>query len=193
MSCGLRKETLAVALDYLSLSCRSPVLQAPPPPSESASAMRRLAQDMETQYQPRFSTLAQDFRKHCGPDLCSSLRKVMEELVGDEHLNWGRVVSLFAFVGVLARQLREQTDTNPGLDLGREAAPGPVSCQALAETVADFLGGDKKEWMLENDGWEGFCKFSRTAREVSQDSSMKTALFAAASVGLAGLTFLLVR
>ena len=40
---------------------------------------------------------------------------------------------------------------------------------------------------------EGFCKFSRSAREVSQESSMKTALFAAAGVGLAGLTFLLVR
>lgn len=40
---------------------------------------------------------------------------------------------------------------------------------------------------------EGFCKFSRSAREVSQDSSMKKALFAAAGVGLAGLTFLLVR
>lgn len=40
---------------------------------------------------------------------------------------------------------------------------------------------------------EGFCEFSHSARELSQDSSMKTALFAAASVGLAGLTFLLVR
>lgn len=40
---------------------------------------------------------------------------------------------------------------------------------------------------------EGFSKFSRASREASLDSSMKTALFAAAGVGLAGLTFLLVR
>lgn len=40
---------------------------------------------------------------------------------------------------------------------------------------------------------EGFCKYSFAAREVNHDSSMKTALFAAAGVGLAGLTFLLVR
>lgn len=40
---------------------------------------------------------------------------------------------------------------------------------------------------------EGFCKFSCIASDVNQESSMKTALFAAAGVGIAGLTFLLVR
>ncbi|XP_035537969.1 bcl-2-like protein 10 [Morone saxatilis] len=184
MACGLWKETLALAEDYLSLCCTSPQ-PAPQPPSESAAAMRRMAQDMETQHQARFQSLAQTFLRQCGPDPCSSLRKVMEELVGDGHLNWGRVVSIFTFTGVLARQLLEQKDSKPGLDPGR--------CSALAETIADYLGEEKREWLLENDGWEGFCKFCRSAREVSQDSSMKTALFAAAGVGLAGLTFLLVR
>ncbi|GAA6071300.1 bcl-2-like protein 10, partial [Tachysurus ichikawai] len=40
---------------------------------------------------------------------------------------------------------------------------------------------------------DGFCKFFRSSSQVGQDSSMKTALFAAAGVGLAGLTFLLAR
>lgn len=195
MSCGLWKETLALAEDYLSQCCTSP-RPAPPPPSESAAAMRRLAQDMETQHQARFHSLAQTFLRQCGPDPCSSLRKVMEELVGDGHLNWGRVVSLFTFTGVLARQLQEQKGTKPGLDPAQEQEPGqePGNCRGLAETIADYLGEEKKDWLLENDGWEGFCKFSRSAREVNQDSSMKTALLtAAAGVGIAGLTFLLVR
>ncbi|XP_026234687.1 bcl-2-like protein 10 isoform X2 [Anabas testudineus] len=194
MSCGLWKDTLALAEDYLSLCCTSP-WPAPPPPSESAAAMRRLAQDMEKQHQVRFHSLAQTFLKQCGPDPCSSLRKVMEELVGDGHMNWGRVVSLFTFTGVLARQMLEQKDKKPGLDLGKgqELGQEPGQCRGLAETIADYLGEEKKDWLLENDGWEGFCKFSCSAREVSQDSSMKRALFAAAGVGLAGLTFLLVR
>ncbi|XP_070765326.1 bcl-2-like protein 10 [Enoplosus armatus] len=194
MSCGLWKETLALSEDYLSLCCTSP-RPAPPPPSESAAAMRRLAQDMETQHQARFQSLVQTFIRQCGPDPCSSLRKVIEELVGDGHLNWGRVVSLFTFTGVLARQLQEQKGTKPGLDpgQGQELGQGFGNCRGLAETLADFLGEEKKDWLLENDGWEGFCAFSRSARVVSQDSSMKTALFAAAGVGLAGLTFLLVR
>ncbi|TNN44118.1 Anti-apoptotic protein NR13 [Liparis tanakae] len=192
MSCGLWKETLALAEDYLYLCCTSP-RPAPPPPSESAAAMRRLAQDMEAQHQARFHALAQTFLRQCGPDPCCSLRKVIEELVGDGHLNWGRVVSLFTFTGVLARQLLEQRAAKLGLDPGHELDLEAGSCRGLAETIADYLGEEKKDWLLENDGWEGFCKFSRSAREVGQDSSMKTALFAAAGVGLAGLTFLLVR
>ncbi|XP_041646964.1 bcl-2-like protein 10 [Cheilinus undulatus] len=194
MDCGLWKETLVLAEDYLSLCCTSPQ-PAPPPPSESAAAMRRLAQDMEAQHQARFHSLAQTFLRQCGPDPCSSLRKVIEELVGDGLLNWGRVVSLYTFTGVLARQLQEQKDMKPGLDPGKgqKLGQGPGHCRGLAETIADYLGEEKKDWLLENDGWEGFCKFSRSAREASQDLSMKTALFAAAGVGLAGLTFLLVR
>ncbi|XP_068430050.1 bcl-2-like protein 10 isoform X2 [Clinocottus analis] len=192
MSCGLWKETLALAEDYLYLCCTSP-RPAPPPPSESAAAMRRLAQDMETQHQARFNSLAQTFLRQCGPDPCSGLRKVIEELVGDGHLNWGRIVSLFTFTGVLARLLLEQKGTKPGLDLGQERELESGNCRGLAETIADYLGEEKKDWLLENDGWEGFCKFSHSAREVGQDSSMTTALFAAAGVGLAGLTFLLVR
>ncbi|XP_018522526.1 bcl-2-like protein 10 [Lates calcarifer] len=191
MSCGLWKETLVLAEDYLCLCCTSPG-PAPPPPSESAAAMRRIAQDMETQHQARFHSLAQTLLRQCGPDPCSSLRKVMEELVGDGRLNWGRVVSLFTFTGVLARQLQEQRlglDPRQGQELGQE----PGNCRELAETIADYLGEEKKDWLLENDGWEGFCKFSHAAREVNHDSSMKTVLVAAAGVGLAGLTFLMVR
>lgn len=163
MSCGLWKETLALAEDYLSLCCTSP-RPAPPPPSESAAAMRCMAQDMEAQHQARFHSLAQTFLRQCGPDPCSSLRKVIEELVGDGHLNWGRVVSLFTFTGVLARQLQEQKDKKPGLEPGQELGQGPGNCRGLAETIADYLGEEKKEWLLENDGWVSYdmssCKLT---------------------------------
>lgn len=161
MSCGLWKETLALAEDYLSLCCTSPQ-PASPPPSESATAMRCLAQDMEKQHHARFNSLAQTFLRQCGPDPCSSLRKVMEELVGDGHLNWGRVVSLFTFTGVLARQVLEQKAVKPGLDLGKGQKLGqvPEHCRGLAETIADYLGEEKKDWLLENDGWVGHNNMS---------------------------------
>lgn len=150
MSCGLWKETRAVAEDYLVMCCTGPQA-APPPPSESAAAMRLLAQDMEAQHRARFLSLAQTFLRQCGPDPCSSLRNVMEELVGDGHLNWGRVVSLFTFTGVLARQLMEQKGMKVGLD--PQQVPGNE--WGLAETIADYVGEEKKGWLLENDGWVG--------------------------------------
>ncbi|MEQ2184383.1 hypothetical protein GOODEAATRI_007417 [Goodea atripinnis] len=83
MSCGLWKETVAVAEDYMQLCCSSPH-PAPPSPSEPAAAMRRLAQDLETQHQARFHSLAQTFLKHSGMDLCSRLRKTAAGAEGQE-------------------------------------------------------------------------------------------------------------
>ncbi|KAG7473302.1 hypothetical protein MATL_G00094290 [Megalops atlanticus] len=176
MSCWLWKETLALAEDYMDFCIG---IQRTPP-SENAKAMRQLAKEMELQYQPRFHSLAQSFINGCGPDPSAGLKTVMTELVGDGKLNWGRVVSLFTFMGVVVNELYSRGET-------RE------QCRRLAETLADYLGGEKQGWLVENEGWEGFTKFSHYAREVNKESSVKTALFAAAGVGIAGLTFLLVR
>ncbi|MBN3313381.1 GNB5 protein, partial [Atractosteus spatula] len=176
MSCCLREQTLILARDYIDL-CLGTTRQSP---SQSAEAMRSLAKEMEKQYQSKFNSLLHSFIATCGPDPSVNLKKVMEELVGDGILNWGRVVSLFTFTGLLARQLY--------------AEGASIDCfKRLAETIADYLGGEKREWLIQNEGWEGFCKFFQTAKEVNQESTMKTALFAAAGVGIAGITFLLVR
>lgn len=147
MSRGLWEETLLVAEYCLSQSCTCP-RHSSPPPSEMAAAMWHLVQDMEKHNLARFLSLVQSFMEGSGSDPCSSLRKVMKELVGDGHLNWGRVVSLFTFTAVLARQLHER-----GRKLGLD--PQQDQCRALAETIADYLGEEKKDWMLENDGWVG--------------------------------------
>ncbi|XP_028812649.1 bcl-2-like protein 10 [Denticeps clupeoides] len=174
MSCW--SETMALAKDYIDFCSGTQRT----PPSESAAAMRHLAKELEQQHWSKFQALSQTFLGSCGADPSHSLRRVMEELVGDGKMNWGRVVSLFTFTGVLAAELFSR---------GKDRD----FCQSLAKTVADYLGEEKSDWLMENEGWEGFCKFSRAAREVNQESSMKTALFAAAGVGIAGLTFLLVR
>lgn len=152
MSCGLWKETLAVAEDYLSLRCPSPCPAPPPPSGSAAAAMRHLGQVMETQHQARFHSLAQNFLRHCGPNLSSSLRKVMDEMAGDGHFNWGRVVSLFTFTGVLIRLLQEQRSSKPGLVPGQKQELEPIICRTLAETIADYLE-EHKDWLLENNGW----------------------------------------
>lgn len=99
----------------------------------------------------------------------------MEELVGDGHLNWGRVVSLFTFTGVLARLMQEQKSTKPGLDPGQEQELGqvPENCRGLAETIADYLGEEKKDWLLENGGWVS-CNMSASNLMKSQRWLCKT-------------------
>ncbi|KAJ8247856.1 hypothetical protein GJAV_G00251300 [Gymnothorax javanicus] len=176
MSSWLWKDTLNLAEDYIDFC----IGNQRTPPSEQAEAMRHLAGEMEQQYQCKFHSLLQTFLEACGSEPSTSLKKVMVELVGDGKLNWGRVVSLFTFTGVLARELYSRGKNKD-------------CCRSLAEAIADYLGREQEDWLVQNDGWEGFNKFFRSSREGSQDSSMKTALFAAAGVGIAGITFLLVR
>lgn len=173
MGSRLRDQTYVLAEDYVLHRIGIQRL----PPSKKAEMMRRLAEDMEKQYQSRFNSILQSFITQCRSDPCSTLLQVIEELVGDGKLNWGRIVSLFTFTGLLANELYSQ-----GLSLD--------CCKSLAKTVADYLGGEKQEWLAQNEGWDGFCKFFQTPKE---ESSMKTALFAAAGVGIAGIAILLVR
>lgn len=76
----------------------------------------------------------------------------MDEISADGHLNWGRVVSIFTFTGVVAKQLQEQRSTAAGQDPGQDAAQVPEKCR-LAATIADYLGEEKRDWLLENNGW----------------------------------------
>ncbi|XP_048886956.1 bcl-2-like protein 10 isoform X1 [Brienomyrus brachyistius] len=176
MSCWLSKETLVLAEDYLEFCVG--VQRTPPGPA--SEAMRCLAKEIEKQNLSKFRSLVQTFLDSCGPDRSTSLRKVMAEMVGDGKLNWGRVVSLFAFTGVLVSELHSRGE-------------GKDCCRRLAETIADYLGVEKQDWLLQNEGWDGFCKFFHSSRGQNHESAMKTALFAAAGVGIAGITFLFVR
>lgn len=138
MTCWLRKETLVLASDYIDF-CTG-VQRAPP--SESAEIMRRLAKELELQYRSQFLSMSHTFLSTCGsnPELNACLHSVMTMLVDDGKLNWGRIVSLFAFTGVVATEMFSRED-------------GVESCRRLAETIADYLGGEKSDWLLENGGW----------------------------------------
>ncbi|KAF4071822.1 hypothetical protein AMELA_G00267380 [Ameiurus melas] len=177
MACWLRKETLLLAEDYIDFCIGNQQV----PPSKSAEAMRRVAKDLELQNKTKFLSMSHTFL-FCGlkSELNTRLRSIMALLAEDGNLNWGRIVSLFAFTGVVAAEMSSRGD-------------GVESCRKLAETIADYLVNEKSDWLQENGGWDGFCRFFSGTYHVSYDSSMMTALFAAAGVGIAGLTFLLVR
>lgn len=151
MSCWLREETLVLAEDYVDFC--SGVQQTPP--SESAQAMRYLAKEMEQQHRSKFTSLSHEFLDTCGSDPSECLHAVMRELVGDGKMNWGRVVSIFTFTGVLASELLSRRGNTE-------------RSRRLAETVADYLGGEKRDWLLENGGWVRNTEFTVVPIEVSK-------------------------
>uniref|UniRef100_A0A8C9TV46 Bcl-2 Bcl-2 homology region 1-3 domain-containing protein n=2 Tax=Scleropages formosus TaxID=113540 RepID=A0A8C9TV46_SCLFO len=135
MSSPLERETLLVAKDYVGF-CTG-IRQDPP--SESAKAMRQLAKQTERQHRSTFQTLVQNFLDNSEPDFLTSLKQTMAALAHDGQLNWGRVVALFAFAGMLASELSSR-----GVD---------VSNRRLAETIARYLSEEHGEWLLHNGGW----------------------------------------
>ncbi|XP_072557463.1 anti-apoptotic protein NR13-like isoform X2 [Paramormyrops kingsleyae] len=133
---SLQEETLMVANDYMDFC----IGIKRTPPSESAKAMRYLAKDVESIYGFRLRPLVQLFLVSSGFDTWTKLRNMMLEVIGGEMMSWGQIVSLFAFMGILAVQL----------STGEE----DVTCsRRLAEMMTDVLIGEKQEWMIQNGGW----------------------------------------
>ncbi|XP_072134307.1 bcl-2-like protein 10 [Mobula birostris] len=202
----LRQETLVLARDYLQHSLSPSREQRPP--NKTAFTLRKVADQMVEQHQTAFSNMKS--RLENGLQVCASsrsgaagpvgesvvaaekdtaaaaanfLRRVVEEMSADEKMNWGRVVSIFAFAGVLCRHLRDS-----GVVMCPEAGPGPLD--TLAESVANYLGKERREWIEQNGGWDGFLRFF-SRDEHWQESTVRNMLITVAGFGIAGLACLL--
>lgn len=138
MSCWLRKETEVLAEDYISFCIGSQQV----PPSEPAKAMRRLAKELEQQHRSKFQSLSETFLSTCGSpsELSTCLLKIMSTMVEDGKLNWGRIVSLFTFTGVVAAEMLSRGESLE-------------NCRRLAAPIAEYLGEEKSQWLLDNRGW----------------------------------------
>ncbi|KAM5291283.1 bcl-2-related protein A1 [Glossophaga mutica] len=129
----------ALAQDYLEH-----VLQVSPSgaqPSKAAGLLREVAfsvqEEVEKSLQPCLDSL--DVQS---VDAARVLfRAVMQKEFEDGVVNWGRIVTVFAFEGVLAKKL----------------AAAEVEAHAYQEIphfVADFITKHTGEWIRQNGGWE---------------------------------------
>ncbi|XP_072421178.1 bcl-2-like protein 10 [Chiloscyllium punctatum] len=215
---GVKEEALLLARDYLQ-HCLNPARE-PRPPNKTAFTLRKVADQMVEQHQAAFNNMKSRFdnglqmaawprKAAAGPEGEASgtpasgregtetaattttaavaaadfLRRVVEEMSADEKMNWGRVVSIFAFAGVLGRHMRDS-----GIVMSPEAGPSLVD--SLAESVANYLGKERREWIEQNGGWEGFLRFFGSD-DHWQESTVRNMLITVAGFGIAGLACLL--
>ncbi|XP_006009177.1 bcl-2-like protein 10 [Latimeria chalumnae] len=172
---SLKEETRLLANDFIQF-CLGSGRTAPNP---AARVLRRVTAELERQNQALFDS----FQGNCGPEaeLGSVLKRVAEQLEAEGGLNWGRVVSLFAFAGCLAKGVQRAQN--------EECAMG-ACCGKLAEALVNYLAKERGDWLEENGGWDGFYKFFERSDHY-QESTVRNALMAAAGFGIAGLAFLL--
>ncbi|KAG8440475.1 hypothetical protein GDO86_006290 [Hymenochirus boettgeri] len=172
MTDRLAEETSALVEDYLR-HCVNP--GAEPPLGPAAQTLRRVAGEVLV---GNLSSI-----ESCCDRLTAEpkdvLRNVAEQMPLEGGLNWGRVVALIAFAGLL-------TESRTG-----EHRPGTP--KELAEVLTQFLAVEHREWLQRSGGWDGFYKsFNKNGIRGGQESSaVSNALMAAAGFGLAGLAFIL--
>ncbi|KAL3831508.1 hypothetical protein ACJMK2_023249 [Sinanodonta woodiana] len=112
------------------------------PDNEVMLTVRRICDEFEERCSKQF----RDMYSNCAQvDVTAdSVFKVYEELIGKE-LNWGRVVGILTFSGIMARQCM-------------------VSGQAskvdyIVDWTCEFISQRVEPWTREHNGWKGFVEF----------------------------------
>ncbi|KAI5929547.1 bcl-2-related protein A1 [Manis javanica] len=138
--------THMLAQDYLKF-----VLQMPQP-GPGLGRTSRLLQDVAFSVQNQVERHLQPCLDHFDVVSVASARtifnQVMEREFEDGVINWGRIVTIFAFEGILMKKLLQER-ISPDVDAYKE----------ISYFVAEFIMKNTGEWIRQNGGWEnGFVK-----------------------------------
>lgn len=142
------QESLSLTLDYVSYRLRSKFDQSqllglprnfliPQTPSTAESKLRSLASHMEAEYPDLFETACSklDFT----PTTARSTFFNVAKEIFQTGINWGRIVALFTFGGVVAHHFVENE------------RPDMVSHVAI--WIPHFIADHLLSWIIDNGGW----------------------------------------
>ncbi|KAM9313463.1 bcl-2-like protein 10 [Gastrophryne carolinensis] len=167
----VEEETRALLEDYLQ---RCLHMEWRPLTTPAAQCLWRVATEMLQRNRHFYESCEQ-----LEGDARSTLERVAARLPEEGGLNWGRLIGLIVFAGILVKRP------------GEPIASGTP--EELAAVLSRFLLDEHREWFLQSGAWEGFCKFCNKngTDQVQENNVFSNALMAAAGFGLAGLVFLL--
>ena len=135
--------------DYIGFRLRSKFRQSclrglpreylvpPSQPSAKAQKLRNLALNLESQHEQLFQQICykvdlSQFQAH------ESFEEIAKEIFGT-GINWGRIVSLITFTGVIAHHFIEQER--------------PQMVSEVVEWLLDFIRVHLSKWIIEHGGW----------------------------------------
>lgn len=176
-------DACSLTVDYISYRLRSKfeqnklsglprVFLIPQSPIKtSSSTLRKLATLMESEHPDLFESLCTTLG--ITPVTAHPTFVGVAQEIFQAGINWGRVVALFTFGGVVAHHFVE--------------TQRPEMVQYIVEWIVSFIANNLLTWIRENGGWDGFvAHFS----ESSQSQTMWKSLFTVGSICAAGLTLL---
>ncbi|XP_050996502.1 bcl-2-related protein A1 [Acomys russatus] len=136
----------ALAEDYLQYILQLPTLE--PAPSRTSRVLQRVALSVQKEVETNLKPYLDGFHVGSIDAARAIFNQVMEKEFEDGIINWGRIVTIFAFGGVLLKKLPQE---QIGLDVN--------AYKQVSSFVAEFIMNNTGEWIRQNGGWEdGFIK-----------------------------------
>lgn len=149
---------------------------APGPAGRRAlDTLRRVGDGVQRNHRTAFQGMLRKLELKGEADV-QALSRVMAHVFSDGVTNWGRVVTLIAFGAFVAKHLHST---------GRERCVEP-----LARSIADVLVGTKRDWLVQQRGWDGFVEFFHVEDLEGGIRNVLLAFAGVAGVG-AGLAYLI--
>ncbi|KAM8780899.1 bcl-2-related protein A1 isoform 1-T1 [Rhynchonycteris naso] len=134
-----------LAQDYLH--CILQIPQPGSPPSRTSRVLQDVASSVQKEVEKNLKPCLDNFDVVSIDNARTIFNQVMEKEFEDGIINWGRIVTIFAFEGILLKKL-----------LKERIAPD-VDTYKISYFVAEFITKNTGEWIRQNGGWEnGFVK-----------------------------------
>lgn len=137
--------TLSLAQDYVRHVLQIP--QPSPAASRVSRVLRDVASSVQGEVEQNLRSCLDSFDVGSIDTARTIFNQVMEKEFEDGIINWGRIVTVFAFEGILSKKLL------------RERISPDVDASRVSYFVAEFITTNMREWIRQNGGWEdGFVK-----------------------------------
>ncbi|XP_054308322.1 bcl-2-related protein A1 isoform X2 [Pongo pygmaeus] len=129
-----------LAQDYLQY-----VLQIPQPgsgPSKASRVLQKVAFSVQKEVEKNLKPCLDNVNVVSVDTARTLFNQVMEKEFEDGIINWGRIVTIFAFEGILIKKLLRQ-----------QIAPDVDTYKEISYFVAEFVMNNTGEWIKQNGGW----------------------------------------
>ncbi|XP_053220909.1 bcl-2-related protein A1 [Podarcis raffonei] len=128
--------------DYLKHVCEDAELDAAP--SRVAQVLARVAPSLQEDVEVKIKPLWRSIKISSVEEASGIFNQVMAQEFADGNTNWGRILTIFVFAGIIAKKLQQH-----GVPLTRE------NVEPICHCVTEFIN-TKATWISENGGWDNF-------------------------------------
>ncbi|KAF7241532.1 Bcl-2-related protein A1 [Varanus komodoensis] len=129
--------------DHLEHVCAE--VQLKEAPNEAAQVLRKIAPSLQGEVEENLRPYLDSLEISSISDASRIFSQVMEEEFADGTTNWGRILTIFLFGGILAKKLKQH-----GIPLTAE------NTEQLSCFITDYIVNTKAKWINENGGWVRF-------------------------------------